>query len=89
MTEPNPQLPEAKPPEPPPLPGRGLLGWLGRQVGYVRRALHADAAPPAEKTIYREQSVEEQPHPENSQVKLRRTTIDEVVVKRENERQEE
>jgi hypothetical protein len=32
------------------LPGKGLLGWLGRQVGYVKKAVQADPAalaPPA------------------------------------------
>ena len=27
---------------PDPLPGKGFLGWLGRQVGYVKRAVKAD-----------------------------------------------
>ena len=36
------------------LPGKGLLGWLGRQVGYVKKAVQADppalAPPPAPRT---------------------------------------
>lgn len=63
-----------------PKPGKGLLGWLGRQVGHVRNALKADVAAPA--TIYRDKKVEEKPLPQNPNVKLRRTVIDEVLVDR-------
>ena len=62
--------------EPAPRPGKGSLGWLGRQVGYIVGAVRRR---PAEKTVYRHQRVEETPHPHDSRVKLRRTTIDEVV----------
>jgi hypothetical protein len=33
------------------LPGKGLLGWLGRQVGYVKKAVQVDPAalPPPKK----------------------------------------
>jgi hypothetical protein len=79
-----------------PLPGKGLFGWLGRQVGYVSGAVKAkpgaaataakpaapkpDAPPPSPKVIYRDDKVEEAPHPTQPGVKLRRTIIDEVVV---------
>jgi hypothetical protein len=63
------------------LPGNGLLGWLGRQVAYVRKALGTDVS--ASKTIYRDCKVEEKPLPQDPKVKLRRTVIDEVVVDRE------
>ena len=80
-------------------PGKGLFGWLGRQIGYVSGAVKADpggpskaqaprsqqqasppkpAAPP--KVIYRDDKVEEVPHPTQPGVMLRRTIIDEVVV---------
>ena len=69
-----------QPPQPPKkLPGNGLLGWLGRQIGHVRNAIKADVTP-SEKTIYRQSKVEEKPLPQDPNVKLRRTTIDEVVV---------
>lgn len=62
------------------LPGKGLLGWLGRQVGYVKKAVRSDVgAPPPEKVVYRHESVREQPHPRDPQLHLRRTTIDEAV----------
>lgn len=61
------------------LPGKGFLGWLGRQVGYVRRAVKTDVT---RETVYREQRVEEAPLPHDPNVKLRRTTIDEVIVPR-------
>jgi hypothetical protein len=62
------------------LPGKGLLGWLGRQVGYVTKALKADVSSDGSKTIYRDCKVEEKPLPNDPAVKLRRTVIDEVVV---------
>jgi len=62
------------------LPGDGLLGWLGRQVAYVRKALKTDVS--ASKTIYRDTKVEEKPLPQDPNVKLRRTVIDEVVVEK-------
>jgi len=72
-------------------PGRGFLGWLGRQVGYVSKAAKtpvgaADAPPPAApvdqqaKVVYRNDTVSEAPHPDDPNLKLRRTIIDEVVV---------
>ncbi len=78
--------------QPPAKPGDGLLGWLGRQVGYVSKAVKTKpgvkpspapkkAAPPAPpQVIYRENRVEEAEHPDQPGVKLRRTIIDEVVV---------
>jgi hypothetical protein len=79
------------------LPGKGLLGWLGRQVGYVSGAVKAKPGVPANdrpvqaprpapaapvpKVIYRDDKVEELPHPTEPGVTLRRTIIDEVVVK--------
>jgi hypothetical protein len=68
------------------LPGHGLLGWLGRQVAYVRKALGTDVSgkdASGSKTIYRDCKVEEKPLPQDPKVKLRRTVIDEVVVDRE------
>ena len=65
-------MPEKKPDK----PGKGSLGWLGRQVGYVVGAVRRK---PAERTVYRHERVDESPHPHDPRVKLRRTTIDEVV----------
>jgi len=61
------------------LPGNGLLGWLGRQIGYVARAVRKDVT---RETVYRDQAVQEAQLPQNPQVKLRRTTIDEVIVEK-------
>ncbi len=75
------------------LPGKGLFGWLGRQVGHVKRAVKTDPAkakpaepvsptsesPPAPKVLYRDGKVEEAPHPAAPGLKLRRTIIDEVI----------
>ena len=61
--------------------GRYLARWFGRQVGHVRGAI--SAKPDEEKKLYESKVVQEQPHPEDSQVLLRRTTIDEAIVKRD------
>ena len=61
------------------LPGQGFLGWLGRQVGHIKRASKAD---PAKQVIHRNQRTQEAPHPANPEVKLRRTVIDEVIVEK-------
>lgn len=71
-------LPRGVPPDTrPTLPGNGLLGWLGRQVGCVAKAVKADVA--AAKPVYRRASVQEHPHPADPKLVLRRTTIDEVL----------
>jgi hypothetical protein len=61
-------------------PGKGLFGWLGRQIGHVSKAIQTEIPEPP-KTIYRESRVEEQPHPADPNVVLRRTVIDEAVVR--------
>jgi hypothetical protein len=58
--------------------GKGLWGWLGRQVGYVKKAVETDPAGP--KTVYRDNRVEEKQISSQPGVKLRRTVIDEVIV---------
>jgi hypothetical protein len=58
---------------------KGVWGWLGRQVGYVKRAVETDPAP-GPKTVYRENRVEEKQIPDQPGVTLRRTVIDEVIV---------
>jgi hypothetical protein len=60
-----------------PRSGKGLLGWLGRQVGYVTKAIKTNVAA---RTVYRDTRVEEKSLPHEPNVKLRRTVIDEVVV---------
>jgi hypothetical protein len=59
-----------------PLPGKGFFGWLGRQVGHVKKAAKADVGA---KKVYEQKKIEQQPHPENPNIVLRRTTIDEVI----------
>jgi hypothetical protein len=65
------------------LPGSGFLGWLGRQVGHVKKAVKTDVtappSPPASKIVYRDCTVEEVPSPTDPNLKLRRTVIDEVI----------
>jgi hypothetical protein len=61
------------------LPGTGLLGWLGRQLGYVKRAVRTDVT---KTVVHREQRVEEAKLPDRPDVILRRTVIDEVIVEK-------
>jgi len=60
-------------------PGKGFLGWLGRQVGYVKKAVRADVS----QRVYEQRKIEEQPHPESPNLVLRRTTIDEVIERKD------
>ncbi len=60
------------------VPGKGFFGWLGRQVGHIKKAVGTDPGGP--KTVFRENRVEEKELPDQPGVKLRRTVIDEVVV---------
>ena len=64
---------------PDPQPGKGFLGWLGRQVGYVKRAVKTDVT---RETVYRDARVEEAKLPQDPNVTLRRTTVDEVIVQK-------
>lgn len=58
-------------------PGGGLFGWLGRQFGYVAGAIKKDVT---KRVVHREQRVEEAKLPNQPNVTLRRTVIDEVIV---------
>ena len=60
-------------------PGKGFLGWLGRQVGYVKRAVKTDVT---RDTVYRDERIEEAKLPQDPNVTLRRTTVDEVIVQK-------
>lgn len=57
-----------------------FFGWLGRQIGHVSKAVKTDTSKPQPKVIYRKDKVEEREAPDQPGVKLRRTTIDEVIV---------
>jgi hypothetical protein len=61
-------------------PGDGLLGWLGRQVGHVRKAVRTDVQP-KKKVVRRQKVVREAALPGRPDVTLRRTVIDEVIVR--------
>ena len=63
-----------------------FLGWLGRQVGFVNKAIKTDVTKPPEpselkepKIVYRADRVEEAPHPADPSLVLRRTTTDEII----------
>lgn len=68
-------------------PDNSVFGWLGRQIGHVKKAVKTDvkakpAKPPKArpKVVYRDNTVQEAAHPTEPGVKLRRTVIDEVIV---------
>jgi hypothetical protein len=67
-----------------------FLGWLGRQVGFVSKAIktdvtkpkppqHPESASQEPQVVYRADNVEEAPHPSDPSLVLRRTTTDEVI----------
>ena len=68
-----------------PRQSKGFMGWLGRQIVYVKHAIETDvtAPTPQQQVIYRTLDTQEQPHPEHPNVTLRRTTIDEVILNKE------
>jgi hypothetical protein len=66
-----------------PRQSKGFMGWLGRQVAYVKHALETDVTKPAQQVVYRKLDTQEHPHPEHPNVTLRRTTIDEVILNKE------
>ena len=73
-------------------PGEGLWGWLGRQVGHVKKAVKTDVEKGTgtngagvrvgeeKAVVYREEKAEEVELPDRPGVVLRRTVIDEVIV---------
>jgi hypothetical protein len=72
------------------LPGNGFLGWLGRQIGHVAKAVKTDVTPPPDsKIVYRECTIEEKASPVDPNLKFRRTVIDEIVEKNLNRRDAE
>jgi hypothetical protein len=56
---------------------KSFLGWLGRQIGYVKGAAKPQPTPP--KVLYQRKTVQESDLPDRPDEKLRRTVIDEVV----------
>ena len=68
-------MPQKKPQGEP--KGDGFLGWLGRQIGHVRKAVKTDVT---KQTVHRETKVQEATLPDKPNVTLRRTVIDEVIV---------
>ena len=71
-------------PQPRPTPPQSsLLGLLARQFGGIVKALKTPVQKPADSnTLYRDCKIEEHPLPDDPNVTLRRTVIDEVIVKK-------
>ena len=63
--------------EPPVMTAQQLSRWLGRQVGHVRHALAADVG---RKVLYRRKTVQTKRCPKVSNIRLTRTTVDEISV---------
>jgi hypothetical protein len=57
-----------------------FFGWLGRQIGHVKKAVETKVPEPPKK-VYQNKTVEEAPHPDDPNIKLRRTVIDEAIEK--------
>jgi len=55
-----------------------FFGWLGRQIGYVKKAVDTQVPAPPKK-VYQNKTVEEAPHPDDPNIKLKRTVIDEAI----------
>ena len=62
-------------------PGKGLMGWLGRQVGHVRAAVRHDPA-----VVAKRERVEEKADPAHPGLTFRRTVVDEVRRQNQNDR---
>lgn len=62
-----------------------FMSWLGRQVAHIKHAIQTDVAAPSQQqqVVFRQLDTQERPHPEHPNVTLRRTTIDEVILKKE------
>jgi hypothetical protein len=58
--------------------GNYFFRWFGRQIGYVKKAVQTEVPAPPKK-VYQNKTVEEAPHPEDPNIKLRRTIIDEAI----------
>ena len=54
-------------------PGKGLFGWLGRQVGHVAKAAKTDPT-----VVERRERVVEAADPAHPGLTFRRTVVDEV-----------
>jgi hypothetical protein len=66
----------------------GFWHWLGRQVGHVKKAVETNVEAEAERqaqgdpetqVVYRNETVQELPHPANPDLTLRRRVVDEVL----------
>jgi hypothetical protein len=55
--------------------GNSFLGWLGRQIGHVKRAVQQDVPT----VVYKKTTVHEATLPERPDEKIRRTVVDEVI----------
>ena len=56
-----------------------FMGWLGRQVGYVKKAVKTPVVSEPQ-TVYRKEVVQEAAVDGKPDHLLRRTTVDEVIV---------
>ena len=52
-----------------------FFGWLGRQIGHVKRAVNEDVP----QVVYKKTTVQEAELPDRPNEKIRRTIVDEVI----------
>jgi hypothetical protein len=52
-----------------------FLGWLGRQIGHVKRAVQTDVP----QVVYKKTTVHEAKLPDRPDETIRRTVVDEVI----------
>jgi len=57
---------------------RGFGWWLGRQFGYIKKAVNTSVP---HKQIFRRNQVQEEILPENPNITLRRVVTDELIIK--------
>ena len=55
-----------------------FMGWLGRQIGHVKRAVKQEVPTPPQ-VVYKKTTVHEATLPDRPDETIRRTVVDEVI----------
>ena len=59
-----------------------FFGWLGRQIGHVKKAVKAEVP----QIVYKKTTVQEATLPDRPDEKIRRTIVDEVIKQKSEEK---
>jgi hypothetical protein len=59
-----------------------FLGWLGRQIGHVKKAVKTEVP----QVVYKKTTVQEATLPDRPDEKIRRTIVDEVIRQKSDEK---